>query len=141
MPVRTQPMPLRIRSLVGLIPLFAVEILKEEWLERLTEFKRRADWFIENRPDLVDDIACLHSEGVEHSRLLALVNRNRLERILRVMLSEQEFLSAKRGWGHGTHEASIALHQRCGFETVGTEREVGRKFGTWLDVVEMQRLL
>jgi phosphinothricin acetyltransferase len=41
----------------------------------------------------------------------------------------------------GNHEASIALHARCGFETVGTEREVGRKFGRWLDVVLMQRLL
>ncbi len=39
------------------------------------------------------------------------------------------------------HEASIALHERCGFSVIGTEREVGRKFGTWLDVVLMQRLL
>jgi L-amino acid N-acyltransferase len=41
----------------------------------------------------------------------------------------------------GDHEASIALHRACGFEMVGVEREVGRKFGQWLDVVEMQRLL
>ena len=41
----------------------------------------------------------------------------------------------------GGHEASIALHRSCGFELVGTEREVGRKFGRWLDVVELQRLL
>jgi phosphinothricin acetyltransferase len=41
----------------------------------------------------------------------------------------------------GGHEASIALHRSLGFEIVGTEREVGRKFGRWLDVVEMQRLL
>lgn len=41
----------------------------------------------------------------------------------------------------GDHEASIALHQRAGFSVVGTEREVGRKFGRWLDVVVMQRLL
>jgi L-amino acid N-acyltransferase YncA len=40
----------------------------------------------------------------------------------------------------GYHEASIALHARCGFETIGTEREVGRKFGRWLDVVLMQRM-
>ena len=39
------------------------------------------------------------------------------------------------------HEASIALHQKCGFDMVGVEREVGRKFGRWLDVVVMQRLL
>jgi L-amino acid N-acyltransferase len=41
----------------------------------------------------------------------------------------------------GHHEASIALHARCGFETIGTEREIGRKFGQWLDVVLMQRML
>src|SRR5436190_9294049 len=41
----------------------------------------------------------------------------------------------------GHHEASIALHERCGFLTIGTEREVGRKFGRWLDVVLMQRML
>ncbi len=41
----------------------------------------------------------------------------------------------------GGHEASIGLHRACGFERVGTEREVGRKFGRWLDVVVMQRLL
>ena len=41
----------------------------------------------------------------------------------------------------GNHEASIALHSRCGFATIGTEREVGRKFGRWLDVVLMQRML
>ena len=41
----------------------------------------------------------------------------------------------------GSHEVSIALHRRCGFELVGIEREVGRKFGRWLDVALMQRLL
>ena len=41
----------------------------------------------------------------------------------------------------GGHEASIGLHQACGFEVVGTEREIGRKFGRWLDVVLMERLL
>lgn len=41
----------------------------------------------------------------------------------------------------GHNEASIALHRSCGFEIVGIEREVGRKFGRWLDVVEMQRLV
>jgi len=41
----------------------------------------------------------------------------------------------------GDNEASIALHRTCGFEIVGTEREIGRKFGRWLDVIEMQRLL
>jgi phosphinothricin acetyltransferase len=41
----------------------------------------------------------------------------------------------------GNHEASIALHSRCGFTVIGTEYEIGRKFGKWLDVVLMQRML
>ena len=41
----------------------------------------------------------------------------------------------------GGHDASIKLHQTCGFEQIGTEREVGRKFGKWLDVVLMQKML
>jgi len=109
-------LPLRVRSLVGLIPLFAVETLRQEWLDDLPEFRRRANWFIEKRPDLVDDIACLHSEGVEKSRLLSLVNRNRMERILRLMLSEQEFLSDHgiRGLSreHKTNPYFLLLHGR-----------------------------
>ncbi|NNE65008.1 MAG: glucosidase [Pyrinomonadaceae bacterium] len=85
--------PLRIRSMVGLIPLFAVETLEEEWLDALPEFKRRTDWFIENRPDVIDDIACLQAKGKKKRRLLAIVNGERLKRVLRVMLSENEFLS------------------------------------------------
>jgi phosphinothricin acetyltransferase len=41
----------------------------------------------------------------------------------------------------GDHDASIALHEHCGFTLVGVEKQVGRKFGRWLDVVELQRLL
>ncbi len=85
--------PLRIRSMVGLIPLFAVETLDENWLDKLPNFKRRADWFIKNRPELLDEIACLQTEGDEKRRLLAIVNTDRLRRVLRVLLSESEFLS------------------------------------------------
>ncbi|MEZ5344973.1 MAG: hypothetical protein R2681_05385 [Pyrinomonadaceae bacterium] len=84
---------LRVRSLVGLIPLFAVETLEENWLDKLPDFKRRTDWFIENRPEMIDDIACLQAEGANKRRLLALINPERLKRVLRVMLSENEFLS------------------------------------------------
>ena len=85
--------PIKLRSMVGLIPLFAVETLEAEWLETLPSFKKRTDWFIKNRSDLIDDIACLQSNGVNDRRLLALVNPERLRRILRTMLSETEFLS------------------------------------------------
>jgi len=85
--------PLRIRSMVGLIPLFAVETLEENWLDKFPNFKRRTEWFLENRPELLDDISCLQATGDEKRRLLSLVNPERLKRVLRVMLSENEFLS------------------------------------------------
>lgn len=84
---------LKVRSMVGLIPLFAVETLEENWLDKLPDFKRRTDWFIKHRPEMIDDIACLQAVGKEKRRLLALINTNRLKRVLRVMLSENEFLS------------------------------------------------
>ena len=50
---------MKIRSMVGLIPLFAVETLEPEILDRLPDFKRRLEWFIENRPDLTKNLACM----------------------------------------------------------------------------------
>src|SRR5207237_142049 len=58
-----------------------------------------------------------------------------------VRLATEHGFHAMIGRIGGHNEASIALHRRCGFELVGVEREVGRKFGRWIDVVEMQRLL
>jgi hypothetical protein len=85
--------PLRVRSMVGLIPLFAVETLEEDWLDNLPDFKRRTEWFLKNRPDLTGEIACLQERGQRNRHILALVNKNRLQRILRYMLAENEFLS------------------------------------------------
>lgn len=85
--------PIKLRSMVGLIPLFAVETIEKEWLDKLPDFKRRTEWFLNNRPDLTDEIACMQTEGKADRHLLAIVNSDRLERILRVMLSENEFLS------------------------------------------------
>jgi hypothetical protein len=85
--------PLRVRSMVGLIPLFAVETLDKDLLETLPDFKKRMDWFLDNRPDLCDQIASLEETGVEERTLFALVNPERLKRVLRIMLAENEFLS------------------------------------------------
>ena len=85
--------PLKIRSMVGLIPLFAVETLEESWLDKLPSFKKRTEWFLKNRPDLTDEISCMQEQGRENRHILAIVNKTRLERILRYMLSESEFLS------------------------------------------------
>jgi hypothetical protein len=86
-------MPIKLRSMVGLIPIFAVETLEADWIKDLPDFQRRTRWFMENRPDLTDDIACLQRAGNGGRRLLAIVNEERLRRVLRVMLSETEFLS------------------------------------------------
>jgi hypothetical protein len=86
-------MPLRIRSLVGLIPLLAVETLEPEMLARHEGFSRRLEWFIEHRPDLTGDIACMRTPGHSERRLLAILDGDRLRRVLRVMLDEKEFLS------------------------------------------------
>ena len=85
-------MPLRVRSMVGLIPLFAVETLDSEIVDQLPGFKRRMQWFIENRPALSNHI---ETESMEHGprRFLSLVSRQRLRQVLRYMLDEDEFLS------------------------------------------------
>jgi len=84
---------LRIRSMVGLIPLFACEILEDEAITRLPGFAKRTRWFLENRKDLSAQIAYLESAKGHGHRLLAIPSRERLERVLRYMLDENEFLS------------------------------------------------
>jgi hypothetical protein len=83
--------PLRFRSMVGIIPLFAVEVLHGAELERLPGFTKRMRWFLENRKDLASQIAYL-SVRKEH-RLLAIPSRERLVRVLHYVLDEKEFLS------------------------------------------------
>ncbi|WP_437671976.1 MGH1-like glycoside hydrolase domain-containing protein [Sorangium sp. So ce131] len=84
-------MPLRTRSMVGVIPLFAVEVLEDDTLSRLPGFRKRMLWFLENRRDLARHIA--HLEGRQGRRLLAVPSRERLERALRYVLDESELLS------------------------------------------------
>jgi hypothetical protein len=84
---------LKVRSMVGLIPLFATEILAPEIMEAFPGFKKRFEWFINNRPHLTRDIACGEAAGIGDRRLLAIVNRDRLRQILAKMLDETEFLS------------------------------------------------
>ena len=86
-------LPLKVRSMVGLIPLFAVETLEPEMLEKLSGFRRRLEWFIDHRPDLTDHAACMRSPGRGERRLLSVVDPDRLRRVLAVMLDETEFLS------------------------------------------------
>src|SRR5438552_10640693 len=64
---------LKVRSLVGLMPLLAVETIEPALLERLPEFKRRMDWFLEHRPDLASLVSRWHEPGKGERRLLTLV--------------------------------------------------------------------
>jgi hypothetical protein len=85
--------PMKVRSMVGLIPLFAVDTLEPQVIDQLPGFRRRMDWFQRNRPDLCGNIASLQIEGTASRRLLSLVAPSRLVRVLERMLSEDEFLS------------------------------------------------
>ncbi len=97
--------PLRVRSLVGLIPLIAVEVIEQRQLDRLAGFKKRTDWFLEHRGDLGKQITYLVHEGETDGDseggagheggkyLLAIPSRERLVRVLGYMLDETEFLS------------------------------------------------
>jgi len=88
-----KPQPMKVRSMVGLIPLFAVETLEPEILAGLPDFKRRMEWFINNRSDLTENVACMRTPGHDERRLLSIVSRDQLQSVLRFMLDENEFLS------------------------------------------------
>jgi hypothetical protein len=91
--------PMRVRSVVGLIPLLAVEILEQEEIDRLPGFMRRLNWFLSNRKDLYHQVSLLQAangdkaNGGHSHRLLGIPTKERLLRVLRRMLDESEFLS------------------------------------------------
>jgi hypothetical protein len=85
--------PLKVRSLVGLVPLFAVETLDSDVVDRLPGFKRRMEWFLQNHDDIQDHIEEQHLPDGRVRRLLSLVNLKCLPRVLRYAFDEEEFLS------------------------------------------------
>ncbi len=95
--------PLRVRSLVGLIPLCAVEVLDENFSERFPAFARRARWILAHRPDLADQVSRWEQPGRGNRVLLSLLRRHRMKALLRRMLDETEFLSP-----HGVRSVSKA---------------------------------
>ncbi|MGQ0571745.1 MAG: MGH1-like glycoside hydrolase domain-containing protein [Armatimonadota bacterium] len=84
---------LKVRSLVGLIPLLAVETIEPALLDSLQGFKRRMEWFLTNRPDLAGLVSRWNEPGMGERRLLALARGHRMKRVLKRMLDPQEFLS------------------------------------------------
>jgi len=113
-----QRVRLRVRSMVGLIPLFAVETLEPELLERLPGFRRRLEWFLMHRPDLAGLVSHWQSRGRGERRLLSLLRGHRMKKLLKRMLDESEFLS-----DYGVRALSKA-HLEHPFELrVGSVRE------------------
>lgn len=100
-----ESIPLRTRSLVGLLPLIAVEILEDKKIENLKGFTKRMDWFIEHRPELGKQVTLCQACNTDGRRILAMPSQERLERTLRYMFDEAEFLSQ-----HGIRSLS-KVHQ------------------------------
>jgi len=88
-----QALPLKIRSMVGLIPLYAVEIIEPEMLEKLPDFNRRLKWFLNYRPDLANLVSHWNEPGRGNRRLLSLLRGHHMKKLLQRMLDESEFLS------------------------------------------------
>jgi Glycosyl hydrolase family 63 C-terminal domain len=84
---------LKVRSLVGLIPLFAVEVLDPQMLEKLPVFKRRMEWVLSNRPDLSSLISRWYETGKGENRLLSILRGHRMKMLMKRMFDETEFLS------------------------------------------------
>ncbi|MDE2009211.1 MAG: glucosidase [Candidatus Omnitrophica bacterium] len=84
---------LKVRSMVGILPLFAVETIDSQALDALPNFKERVEWFMRNRLDLTSNVSCMEMRGQAGRRLLSIVNRDKLKRILQRVLDEAEFLS------------------------------------------------
>jgi hypothetical protein len=111
---------LKVRSIVGLIPLLAVETLEPELLDQMPAFARRMRWFLRNRPELASLVSRWEEPGVGDRRLLALVRGHRMKLLLRRMLDETEFLS-----DHGIRSLS-RYHQAHPYvlEFAGVSRSV-----------------
>ena len=84
---------IKLRSMVGLVPLFAVEVLEEEIFASNPEFSRRLLWFLKNRPDLANLISRWHEKGRGERHLLSLLRGHRMKALLKRMLDPNEFLS------------------------------------------------
>jgi len=95
--VKDHSIPIRVRSLVGLLPLMTGVILEEEIIEKLPGFRRRMNWFLNNRDDLSQHMTYMEREdpdsGEACRRLLAIPSEDRFRRLIAVLLDEDEFLS------------------------------------------------
>ncbi|WP_172283821.1 MGH1-like glycoside hydrolase domain-containing protein [Chryseobacterium sp. LAM-KRS1] len=86
-------MYLKLRTIVGLIPMFAVEVIDDEVIEKLPNFKKRMHWVLENKPELAALVSHWEVKGQDSKHLLSLLRGHRLKRLLNRMLDPNEFLS------------------------------------------------
>jgi hypothetical protein len=113
--------PLRTRSLVGVIPLVACAVSEQATLAKLKSFSKRVQWFVENRPDLTESIAYMESAGIGARYLLAIADTDKLIRMLRRMLDTSEFLSP-----YGIRSLSrVHLDHPFTLEIAGTRYSIG----------------
>jgi hypothetical protein len=112
-----QMSPLKIRSMVGLIPLFAVETLEAATLAKLPAFSQQMDWFLNHRPDLAGLVSHWNVPGTGERRLLSLLRGHRMKAVLKRMLDPEEFLSA-----HGAR--GLALSQGTAIHLSGGRSRV-----------------
>lgn len=91
--IKGSVIPLRIRSLVGLLPLLAVETIEPALMKALPTYRRRVDWFLSQRSQYATTVTSMDEPGVGERRLLAILTKDRLESVLHYMLDENEFLS------------------------------------------------
>jgi hypothetical protein len=103
MMLRGAPTPLRVRSMVGLVPLFAVSVITREAVHKLPRMRKRVDWFLKHRHDLAEGISYFEKDASTGRGLLAIPSRARLERVLQRVFDEDEFLSP-----HGLRSLSKA---------------------------------
>lgn len=84
---------LKLRSIVGLIPMFAVEIIDHHLLDKMPNFRERMDWVLKNKPELTKLVSHWEEEGQGRKHLMSILRKNRLSKVLSRMLDEKEFLS------------------------------------------------
>ncbi|NML70347.1 glucosidase [Chryseobacterium sp. RP-3-3] len=85
---------LKLRSIVGLIPMFAVEIIDHKLLDKMPNFQARMEWVLKNKPELTKLVSHWDEEGQGRKHLMSILRKNRLTKVLRRMLDENEFLSS-----------------------------------------------